>query len=208
MLRRVVRPMKTHDWQDKCPVTRKHHQKSFLWEGERVWVDERLINLIPNLFKLGIFTFSSCQASCGGWCNRKHRLITKRAWYLEKGKRVYYWKYAKPKACKESIWLVFPSTKDAMKLLNVVYRDDDPEDLKRQIEGYGWGTRRKKELSWIWKTKTWDVNDQRHMDHRGYWVGKVSGPPKFDFFCSVVFPRAHFDLVCQRVQEAADRKRK
>lgn len=48
--------MTTHDWQDKCPVTRKHHQKSFLWEGERVWVDEKLINLIPNLFKLVIIT--------------------------------------------------------------------------------------------------------------------------------------------------------
>ena len=48
--------MTSYGWQDRCLVTRKHHQKSFLWEGERVWVDEKLINLIPNLFKLGIFT--------------------------------------------------------------------------------------------------------------------------------------------------------
>lgn len=200
--------MKFYDWEDRCPVTRKHRQKSFLQKGERVWVDERLINLIPNLFKLGIFTFSSCQAGCGGWCRRKHKLITKRAWALEKGKRVFYWKYSQLKACLNSIWLAFPTTKDAVRFMNLIYRDDDPKELKDAIQGFGRGFKSKDDPKWIWQISPWDVNDNRVLDHRGCWLGEIKGPPKFDLFCSVVFPRKHFDIVCRRVQEAADRKKK
>ena len=39
-------------------------------------------------------------------------------------------------------------------------------------------------------------------DHRGYWVGKRSGPALFRFDAHLTFPHAHLDLVTRRVLEA------
>ena len=183
--------------------TRQHVAKYLTIDGRRVRIDANIAPLIDGLQRLGIMTFSSCGASCGGCCDLKHRLISKRAWMVERygpdrGKRITYWKYSKPKQCENSVWLVFETTADAARFLNVCSRPGDPEDLRDMMKGQ-FGYRGKPSLSWKWKSHVDDLNDRRYMDHRGYWVGQRQGNPKFDFYMYLVFPHAHLDLVTERV---------
>lgn len=178
--------------------TGQHVARYLTVNGRRVRIDANIYDLIDGLLRLGIRTFSSCGADCGGWCRRKHRLVkVTREWdtWQGKRKRVNVHHYARPKLCKESVWLVFETTQDATRFLNVVYSESDPGHVRSGMEGVG-----AEQYRWIWGVHASDVNDPRYMDHRGYWVGKRTGKPRFDFIAGVVFPHVHLDLVTQRVR--------
>lgn len=181
-------------------ATGQHKAKYLTIEGRRCRIDANIAPLIDGLQRLGIKTFSSCGASCGGWCKLHHKLITKRARYTSPrtGKSYTYWKFRQPKQCSESVWLVFESTYDAARFLNVCSRPEDDEVLRDKMLGQH-GPKRGCSHSWLWKSKADDLNDRRVMDHRGYWVGKRQGPPKFDFYMACIFPHAHLELVTERV---------
>ena len=184
---------------EKCPVTRKHRQAAFHFHGHRILVDRGLKPLIEALFNLGIYTSASCEAHCGWGCENRHqRLPDTHEWDKYSKKQITVMNTRYSKACYEVAWMVFPRIVDARNFLNIVYSDSDPERLRDSMEGVG----EKKSRRWIWSMKPSDTNDNRCMDHRGYWIGKRTGPPMFDFDCSLTFPRAHIELVTSRLQNS------
>jgi hypothetical protein len=94
--------------------------------------------------------------------------------------------------------------KDIAKFMNFVYRPSDPEKLHDYMMGHG----RKQSLRWIFKATMTDLNDMRCVDHRGYWIGERLGAPKMGFYCHLVIPRAHLQLVTDRILEACKRRNK
>lgn len=194
---------KLHDFEATCPVTGKHHQKVIRFNGERILVDEHLAPLIDGLLRLGIFTFSSCQAGCGGACRRKHKRFPDTR-ELVNGREECIQHYKLPKLCKRSVWLVFVSMTDVTKFVNLVYRKTDSNKLREQMSGVGVS----QSLAWNFHVTMTDLNDQRYIDHRGFWVGKKSSPPKMGFYCHLVIPRAHLQLVTDRILQACKKRGK
>lgn len=190
----------------RTPVTRQHVAKYLTIDGRRIRIDANIAQLVSGLDRLGIRTFSSCDSGCGGWCKRKHKQLPDTSeWTKVKGKKtlVKVSHHKKPKQCSESVWLAFESATDAMKMLNVVYDNDDAEKLQCHMQGFG----RKQSHAWVWNVGVDNINDRGFMDSRGYWRGTRFGPAKFDFFCNVVFPHAHLGLVTQRVIDKCNKKR-
>lgn len=187
-------------------ISTGQHKARYWFDGERrCRIDANIYDLIDGLNRLGVVTGSSCGGSCMGWCKRKHRLAKVTTITVnEKGKRkrVKCYHYSQPKACRESFTISFGNTAMAAKFMNLVYRESDPEKLRDHMQGHG----RKQSHKWFWGHSIDDFNDPRHMDHRGYWVGKRLGPPRFDFWSIVVIPHAHLKLVTERVLERCRRR--
>jgi hypothetical protein len=182
----------------RTPKTGQHVTKVVYLDGVRSKIDINIAPLIEGLFKLGIKTFSSCGAGCGGWCgcSRTHKLL-KKVKHKNKytGKEEVLSFYRTPKRCAQSVWLVFETMEDASNFLNVAYREDDPQDIQDYMLGQGGSNSN----AWHWSCNTTDLNDHRVSDSRGYWVGKRVGPAVFGFNAHLTFPHAHLELVTRRV---------
>lgn len=180
-----------------------HHKRKAVWiSGERVLIDEDIAPLIQNLNDLNITTISSCQNNCGGVCRRKHRVISIKNEFIH-NKPVKTFEYHIPKICQESVWIVFWTAKDAAKFMNIVYNRSDSPKLQSQMQGEG----TKNSHAWNWYCHVENINDRRCIDHRGYWMGKPPKKDKFDFFVHLTFPRAHLNLVTERVIKKINSKK-
>lgn len=69
--------------------SRKQHATKIVYiNGKRCFIDEDIAPLIKKLNKLGIFTGSSCQASCEGYCGKeKHNKACKNYVFCHLGAR-------------------------------------------------------------------------------------------------------------------------
>lgn len=186
---------------ERTSKTKQHISKIVFINGIPRRIDKNIVSLIDGLNRLGVSTVSSCGGDCGCCCKRKHKLLyTKRC---NKYKGYTFYKYKKPKKCEQSVWLAFASVRDAEKFLNIVYRESDCQKLKDYMLGFGNGNTN----AWSWRSGLVDVNDNRCIDHRGYWVGKKTKSSKWRFDCHLTFPHAHLDLVIDRVNERLYRKK-
>ena len=189
------------------PYWGAHKAKILYLDGRRCRIDRDIAPLIEGLFKLGIRTFSSCQNTCGGYCNLKHPKARRCYRDTKTGKVVWENGRRKTKWCHESVWLCFESCQDGARFLNAVSRPDDSEKLRFQMGEGRAGSRKRPSHDWLWKVVADDINDGRCMDRRGYWIGKRRAPSrKYSFFMVLVMPRAHLSMVTERVLEKASKR--
>lgn len=90
----------------------RHHFKWMKYDGRNVAIDKDIAVLLSKMWRLGIHTTNSCQASCSFVC--KHKVKWK------KDKLGYYSQKIKTKNCDNNIWIAFDSVKDIERFYNIV----------------------------------------------------------------------------------------
>lgn len=120
----------------------RHRAKLLEYDGRRVRIDEEIAPMIQSMWKLGIKTSNSCQGACSFECDhkiKKHPVAKDGSQYFEK---------IKTKHCRDCIWLVFESTKDAELFYNCVaeYVKGYEPSMYMNINGFD----RKKNARDVW----------------------------------------------------------
>jgi hypothetical protein len=129
---------------DELTLSLKRHETKVLYlDGKRCLIDRNIAPLIDGLFKLGIHTTGSCEADCGGWCNRKHPIVNGF--------------HGPTEQCLKSVWLAFDTADDGMRFLNTVSRPEDDSMLREQMRGFSYG-----DDVWQWRHYISTVNSPQH----------------------------------------------
>ena len=122
---------------------RKHSVYYIKYGKEKIAIDRKIAPLIRRLWELNIKTYNSCQAGCGGWCHRSHP-------YLKTDKDGYAI-YKSNKICNSSIWISFPSVKEAKKFASLILKISENKkcyNLNKRILGKDYTNSK----VWIWNT--------------------------------------------------------
>ena len=185
------------------PVKNGHRAKILYLNGQRTRIDFAMAPFIQSLHDLKIETFSCCQGSCaGGRCGRHHKRSGELESYTnEEGKVVSFRKRVIPKRCQETVYVGFPTPRDASRFLNVVYDAGDSEELRDQIRGEG----SLDSDTWIWVPDIdgAEVPEENRITRKGNWIVKPKKPFQLTIGMLCLFPRAHLAMVTARVQKAA-----
>jgi hypothetical protein len=192
----------------------RHRFKWLKYEGENVRIDVDIAPLLTNLWKLGIHTTNSCQASCCYACG--HKVIEK------KDKDGRYTAVVPTKHCYDHVWLTFPDMRDYERLLNVVavyepIRTPWSQDGRTMYElvrsVWKMGTYRGKDDGWEARFYVENRGVQGHFKRHTYngkrdgfemWCETGCKKNDFRFEPQIHFPRKHLPYVEERVQLAVD----
>lgn len=98
----------------------------------RIKIDRDIVRLISLMWKLGIDTSNSCQATCAYDCKCRPN-------------------YRKWKTCNQHVWIAFPSSRDIEKFMNIVAKFEMTNDkhewtMYDHVQGYG---RKLGQPSWL-----------------------------------------------------------
>jgi hypothetical protein len=179
----------------------RHHFKWLKYNKQNIRVDADIASMIQKMWKLGIETCGSCQEHCSFNCKHKYK-------YVKDEDGIKCLNKIKTKNCYSDIWIVFPSSEDLEKFLNVV-AEYSPE--KNSVYELILGNKKLKD-SWSylyprpenlgtfghWGRPT--VNGKRHTYE--VWIEDGCKKNNFKIEPQLCFPRKHLEYVNQRLDSA------
>lgn len=193
----------------------KHKQKRINFKGQKILIDEEIAPLLRKMWRLGIITNGSCQASCNFNCKHKYKKK-----HLKDG-RVYSAKI-KTKNCHNNIWIVFATAKDIELFYNIVaeycpdtfyHKDFYKNKDKMYCKMHGSAIKDNWALSYSLYNNGVEghfgrptINGKRNT--YSLWMEDGCGENNFIVQPQLTFPRAHLKYVEERLDLELKRNKK
>lgn len=169
----------------------RHPFKWLKYEGQKVRIDKDIAPLLSGMWKLGIYTTNSCQAT-------------------------YHWTICsrKTKECKEFVWIVFETAKDIERFYDYVAVWEPLSDIGsgfnmyEKMSGIGYGL--EPHSVWYVLARMDNLGVEGHWKRNGkgknnsYTVWEEDGCKKNQFVLQpqLWFPRKHLSYVEERIKLA------
>lgn len=170
----------------------RHPFKWLTYEGQKVRIDEDIAPLLSDMWKLGIKTYNSCQATRSNNC------------YTHKT----------TKECSKFVWIVFETSKDIERFYNYIAVWEETkiniEDFNMYERILGWGYGIDPHGVWYLSATMDNEGVEGHWKRKGkgkgnsysIWEEDACKINKFNLLPQLWIPRKHLSYVEERIKLA------